>query len=427
MKILVHGGFLLAAAFLVDATAHANVLVVNASGGAPFLDIQSAVDAAANGDTILVKSGSYDSFFIANKSLAVVADDNANVIVNNGVEVRSLAANRDVVLAGLTLHGDPNARDWHGNGIYLKNDLGSVRIRCTAYGASSPLSANFPAFAGAEVVACADVAFEGSALHGGVTLYGTGAGLDATASNIAMYESSAYGADGQVVPCDNGSSGAPGVSLASSFLFATNAVFSGGSGGNGSDGLHCGGYPGDGGNGGAGIVIAASTPGSDAELLNVQLVGGSAGFGGFGGLFNGNPGQPGSASVVASGSTLNTLSGAQRSMTAASVVRELAPLALTFHGQPGDIVGVYMGASTAFHYSPAQEGVKLVSGDHTPVYAALLGSADASGNLSTSFSFPDLGPGVQAKEFYLQTIVITAQGTRILGSPISLSVLDSSF
>jgi len=302
-----------------------------------------------------------------------------------------------------------------------------VRIHCTVYGASSPLSAGLPAFAGAEVVACADVAFEGSALHGGVTMYDTGAGLDATGSNIAMYETSAYGAEGQTIACDNGSRGAPGVSLASSFLFATNAVFSGGSGGNGSDGLHCGGFPGDGGNGGAGIIIAVSTPGSDAELSSVQLVGGAAGAGGYGGLFNGNPGQPGSPSVVGSGSTLNALSGPQRSMTAASVVRELTPLALTFQGQPGDLVGVYIGTSTAFHYLPAQEGVKLASGDHTLVYATLLGSADASGNLSASISFPDLGPGVQSKELYLQAIVITAQGARILGSAISVTVLDSIF
>jgi hypothetical protein len=405
----------------------ANVLVVNGSGGGAFLDIQSAIDAATDGDTILVKTGSYDSFFIANKSLVVVAD--ASVSVINGVEVRSLAANRDVVLAGLTIHGDPNALDWHGYGIYLKNDLGSVRIRCTAYGASAPLSGNLNPFAGAHVEACADVAFENSTLHAGTTQYASGVGLDASGSNIAMYETSAYGADGHLVPCDAGTNGAPGVRLASSFLFASNCAFTGGAGGNGADGAQCGGWPGNGGNGGAGIVIAASTPGSDAELLNVQLVGGVPGAGGHGGLFNGTAGQPGSPSVVGAGCTLNVLSGPQLSMTAASVVRELAPLALTFHGQPGDLVGVYVGTSTAFHYSPAQEGVKLVSGGggHTPVYAALLGFADAGGNLSTSISFPDLGPGVQSKEFYLQAIVISPQGARILGSPISLTVLDSAF
>jgi hypothetical protein len=430
MKILVRSGFLFAAALVLDATARANVLVVSATGGAPYIDIQSAVDAATNGDTILVKSGTYDSFFIANKALVVVADTNANVIVNNGVQVRSLAVDRDVVLAGMTLHGDPNATDWHGNGLYLKSDLGSVRIRCTIYGATSAMASfTQPTFAGAQVVSCSDVAFEGSSLHGGVTSYATGAGLDATGSHIAMYDTSAYGGSGLPADCasETGAFGGAGVTLASSFLFASNATFQGGAGGNGVQGILCGGWPGNGGNGGAGILIASSTPGSDAELLNVQLVGASGGFGGFGGLFNGDPGQPGSPSVVADGSTLNTLSGPQRSMTAASVVRELAPLALSFHGQLGDTVGVYIATSTAFHFLPAQEGVKLVSADHAPVYAALLGSADASGNLSTNLSFPDLGTGVQSKEIYLQAIVITSQGSRILGSPISVTVLDSAF
>ena len=90
-------------------------------------------------------------------------------------------------------------------------------------------------------------------------------------------------------------------------------------------------------------------------------------------------------------------------------------------------MGLYIGTSTAFHYSPAQKGVKLVSGNQTPVYAALLGSADAHGDLSTTFAFPDLGPGVQASEYYLQVIVRTAQGARILGSPVSVTVLDSAF
>jgi pectin methylesterase-like acyl-CoA thioesterase len=72
--------------------ASADVLVVAAGGGGDFLEIQAAIDAANEGDTILVKSGTYLSFLIVGKQLEVLADTNASVHVDGAVRVRSLEA-----------------------------------------------------------------------------------------------------------------------------------------------------------------------------------------------------------------------------------------------------------------------------------------------------------------------------------------------
>jgi hypothetical protein len=127
------------------------------------------------------------------------------------------------------------------------------------------------------------------------------------------------------------------------------------------------------------------------------------------------------------GPNLDLIPGSKRVLSSPSVVRELAPFTLAFHGQPGDEVGVYFATSTAFHYLPALKGVKLVAANPPPLHALWLGAADASGNLSTGFAFPDLGPGVEAKQYYLQAIVYTAQETRVLGSPVCVTVLDAAF
>jgi hypothetical protein len=404
----------------------ANVLVVDASGGSQFLQIQAAVDAALDGDTLLVKRGTYASFAIVNKSLDIVGDANAVVTVMGGAEVRSLAAGRAVVLANLVVHGQSSASDWHANGLYLKNDAGSVRVqRCTSSGGSS---ASFSTLcAGADVEACLDVAFVGCSLHGGTfnSVYVTPSGLVATGSMIAVYDCQVAGSDGSLDCFDvSVGSGGIGALVTGSFVFASGTQFIGGNGAEG-DGYPC--PPQNGGNGGVAIsLLASATAASQAELLDTQLAGGHGGMGSCG-IGCGNDGHDGAPSSVGTGCVLDLISGSKRVLSAPNVVRELASYTLTFQGQPGDQVGVFFAPRTSFDYISALRGVKMVATDHPPMLAAWLGIADATGSLSVQYSFPDLGPGVQSTEYYLQAIVQTASGTKLLGSPASLTVLDSSF
>jgi hypothetical protein len=429
MNIPIRFVWLLALLSWTQAAVQADVLVVDASGGSQYLQIQAAVDAAHDGDTLLVKTGTYSSFAIVAKSLSVVGDANATVTVTGGVEVRSLAADRDVVLSNLVIDGQIGATDWHGNGVYLKNDLGSVRVqRCTIVGGSSSVGLT-PPCAGVEVDACADVGFVACSIVGGTPLpYFAPPGLHAKGSMIAIYDSSIEGAGGYSNCASgsgmNGGDGGPGASIIDSFLFASGAGFVGGNGGD-APGWPC--AAGNGGNGGDGLDVLADTSVSYAELLDTMLVGGQRGVASCS-IGCGHDGNGGAPSTVESPCVLDVIPGFKRVLAAPTVVRELAPFTLSYQGQPGDEVGVFFGTETSFDYLPALNGVKMVATDHPPLIAAWLGIADPiTGRLSASLAFPDLGAGVQSKVVYLQAIAHTAQGTQLLGTPTALVVLDQSF
>src|SRR5690349_10730879 len=63
------------------------VVVVDQHGGGNFTQIQPAVAAAGDGDAILIKAGSYAGFATGDKSISVVADTGATVVVQGQVSV----------------------------------------------------------------------------------------------------------------------------------------------------------------------------------------------------------------------------------------------------------------------------------------------------------------------------------------------------
>jgi hypothetical protein len=74
---------------------------VDDSGGADFVQIQDAIDAAADGDVILVEPGDYASFAIVDKGLVLTGTTpTAMVRVSSHSEVRDLAAGKLVELTG---------------------------------------------------------------------------------------------------------------------------------------------------------------------------------------------------------------------------------------------------------------------------------------------------------------------------------------
>ena len=76
----------LAALALLALPVRAGILVVDASGGGDFLDLQAAVDASVEGDTILVRAGTYAGFVATGKGLLVAAERGASVQVLGKVE-----------------------------------------------------------------------------------------------------------------------------------------------------------------------------------------------------------------------------------------------------------------------------------------------------------------------------------------------------
>ena len=67
-----------------------DVHVVDGTGAGDFLTIQEAVDVAARGDTLLVKSGNYPGFTIEGKALQVVAESGQQVRVTEHVWIKKI-------------------------------------------------------------------------------------------------------------------------------------------------------------------------------------------------------------------------------------------------------------------------------------------------------------------------------------------------
>ena len=104
MDILSISKSLFAIVLLAPVALAQNVLVVDPSGAnGAFLVPQTAVDAAADGDLILIKSGDYQSVAIVGKGLTMAADSGALVIFENRISVKNLPASSQVVLDGFDL------------------------------------------------------------------------------------------------------------------------------------------------------------------------------------------------------------------------------------------------------------------------------------------------------------------------------------
>ena len=64
----------IALVFGIAATARAGIHIVDTSGSGGFATVQAAVDAASDGDVILIRGGTYAGFTISGKSLVLQAD-----------------------------------------------------------------------------------------------------------------------------------------------------------------------------------------------------------------------------------------------------------------------------------------------------------------------------------------------------------------
>ena len=124
------------ALLLLAPLASADVLVVSPTG--PYMQIQAAVNAANDGDLVLVKPGlSYSGFHVQAKSLTVVADNwTSSTTLHATVIVSDLAAGQTVALIGLRadLWNLPAAGGVPQDGLFSNNNQGSVRCQsCTFY------------------------------------------------------------------------------------------------------------------------------------------------------------------------------------------------------------------------------------------------------------------------------------------------------
>ena len=419
---------------LAAPAAAGNVLVVDAVGTRTFTDVQPAIDAAVDGDTILVRSGTYGAFSVANKALAIVGDNFAVVQIRGVMRVDDLSAGKTVVLENLKTTQVPVSTG--SPGLHLSNDAGSVRLeRCTFLGADGTIPAHRDAWQGALVESCADVAFTDCTLRGGINSRGfvdngpadypgiQGEALLARLSTVVLHDCTVAGADGDAGRLPGGYDGGwggDGLRLEGGTVLASSCSFTGGDGGPG-DTVFCG----TGTYGGlAGFAMHLVGTGSLARIQACTEVGGTHGLdtGGFCIIYTYPPGP------ARSGHTFVDLPASGRYfIPSLSPYREFTTANLYFIGQAGDRVGLILSRATQSRFLPALGGSLLVQ----PLPSqSMLDVGTIPFDVHTCF-YPlhirELPPSVQTSRLYVQAVFTDVQGRMHIAEPSSLVILDQQF
>lgn len=409
----------LAFTFLAVLPFHAEAAVWTIGPTGYFGEIQQGVNAANDGDLLLVSPGQYDSVVIDDIAVSIIADPYGSVTVEGGITVRNLHASRTVVLAGLHVRCTSyDVRDV----LIIEHCAGSVRLeRCQFIHAGEIL---FPqVLHGAFIEHGDDVAFSHCVVKAGDAThpwFDGPCGMESTASTIAVYESTLHGGEGT----DTGMSGGCAYRSENSKLFASGSGFFGGDGSKGFNASSL--LPaGKGGDGGDGVLLT----GIDARFypLDCTCIGGKGGAGGDGcGSYPpGNPGFPGEP-IAAPPGTVHPFDGSAFDFLTSSPVREAEIAWFEMEGEPGSQSGLFISADTGTMLLHGLKGQFLLSLAPMPIFL-YLGQLELSGVLNVSVTIPELGPGVDFVKLHLQAYFWNSGDLEVLGPSQTLFLLDSSY
>jgi len=391
-------GFAGIAIALLSAAARGQAVhvVANAPGpGVEFTSVQAAIDAATDGDIVLLRPGTYGDANLGAKSLALAGDVGGVEAVGR---ITSAGASGRVLLKSLKAGGT-------GNAVSVNSPSCGVSIEdCdfTAISGSSIGQTRLLVTSSAFVTATRTLV-EGSAL-GGRALF-------VQSTPIAtLYGGSFTGAHGLDTVGTPAGPGGAALRVEGGFAFVSAATCQGGSGGSAPLGPA---KAGDGGNGAELVAVAMRSLGS-------TFAGGAPGVAGS------PPGDFGVPVALFSGSTWTTLPQTARTFSASTVVREGQTATLTFGGAPGEFAGlVYaLGAGPPLHL-PEWNGMlipELATAD-----ALLLATLDTNGAASFSFVAPQLPAGVEGVRLVVQPLYFDAAATNVvLGPPATILIVDDT-
>lgn len=398
----------------------AETWTVDDDGPADFATIQAAVDAAADGDTIVVHAGLYPRLVIDAKGVTIQADGDAVLQVGFAqvatLEVRNIGAGQAVYLRGLEME----AFTFETTTAVIENCAGPVLLEdCSVHGSGTPVSVRTSAsatFSRCELRAPATFASVVPFFFLGFVTY---SGLIATESTVFLYDTLVTGSNGGnttlagFLTIPPGTAGA-GLSASGSTLLASGSTLRGGNGG--SAGGAC--FPGEDGAPGLELEAGFIHPESTVYLLDTVVLGGTGGTGGCG-----NPSGVDAAPIQETAGVALPLPGAARSFSGASPVVEGTSTAIHLAGEPGDavILHVQIGAAPGLYIS--QYAVAL----HLPLPVAVvgLGSIPPSGVLDLAFPVPPLPMGVESFRAVGQALFVGAAGF-FDGGPSTLLIVDAA-
>jgi hypothetical protein len=225
--------------------ASADVLVVDASGGGDHTCLDDAIAAAAEGDTLLVRSTCATSATVQAKSLTLVFDGDEEGLLLGGLSVRDLGPGQRVVLRGLKPTLPPTVE-----ALSLVDNVGHVWVEdCTFRGGIGNVGffgMTSPGRPGVLVSGSSSVTFVRCRLYGGrgfsgqvvppnicapASAGGPGARVQ-FGSKVAFYQCDLSGADGgNGNVCLTSAQGGDGLHVLDSDVFLSGCTASGGPGG----------------------------------------------------------------------------------------------------------------------------------------------------------------------------------------------------
>lgn len=392
---------LVVACLSVASRAHADVRTVGPAGQYP--DLQSAIDAANDGDVLLVAPGAGGTFTVDGKSLVIAGDGNGTVKGSFGTfAIRNLGSAQSVVLRNF--EQTPSIGFGPTPTCRIEQCAGSVFVEdCVLVDGDPTLLVH--ASSAVELARCTVRGFEFTP----VTSTSSGAAVEAVDAALHVQSSTLQGADGKDgvnFSVQAPHPGEPGLRVSgTSLVTAVGAVLIGGDGGDGAW-AHIGGCI-NGEVGGAAIELHDA---STAYVRDCALQAGAGGAGTSACL-------PGSSGLPIDGPVGSwTLSSATSyRMTSTSPLRE---------GQTGmlDITG---GASALFFLFASPAPAPLFSagfgGTWVPSLPLVsLGALPLPGGYgAVNISIGELGPLVQAAALYVQ-------GVRIDGATLSAYVSSAT-
>ena len=398
-KSLAGSLFLLLAGAASAQTVH---VVDGANGpGAHFTTLFGAVNAAEDGDVILMRAGSYfEDVFVDGSSLYLQAEAGATVGVGK-VLVQNLGPDDTFGMRGIDLLGGGASGTAAVRAVDCAGSLWFEDM--TVHGDPIAFTAG-----GGWFTNCAEVVFTRCVFEPPFNLVLPTISIDG--SSVSLFDTLVDGLDGsgQVFITTPGEDA---VEMIDGELFLYGSTINGGDGGNGI------GVCGPGSPGGDGVVLGGQNP--VVHVLDSTVTAGKGGLGS-GDCPDGADGATYRMNAPA-GSVL-PVNGVERNFVVGSPVREGETMTLTFTGQPGDRVWLKYPRSPGPAILSSFWDGPLVTQTRP---ARSMGTIPASGVLTRNFTVPELPATAEALTFFAQAFFLDQRF--IVSTPSFLVALDGAF
>ncbi len=378
------------------AMAQSSVWVVDDDGGVgvDFLQISAAVNAAFDGDTILVREGCYDSVTIESKALVIQADRGAFVELRDANQVgsliiRELQAEQSVIVRGVhARHGSAGIAFFPA--LQIESCAGPVLVEDGSY-SPAPVGHGTGNADAARVVDSASVTISRCSLDGMASTTGNSRGLISINSLVFLYDSMVSNVESLA---GEGAAWVTGGALyASGCQFQVNAIGSA-----------------------SGVVLTDQSPGCCESQLRM----GDPATGRFLDCTFA-PGNNGESVLVESGES-TFLPGSATTFEVSSPAREGESFTLTFQGDPGAFVLLFLGSKLGpGAFLSSVNGPVLIA----PLTPYSFGFLPDTGMRTDTFSIDDLGANIEFGTLLLQPVLFGSN--RHISAPAEIVILDGTF